>query len=63
MIYPPESFSILGEEPFVEEVAGQGKPRRTERRTYTGRKLSLPQWAEILCGAADNMIRLLSDNT
>jgi hypothetical protein len=36
----------------TEEVAGQGEPRRTGRRTYTGRRLSLPQWAEILCGAA-----------
>jgi REP element-mobilizing transposase RayT len=52
IVYPRESFPVMGERSFVNEVTRQGEPRRKQPRVYMGRKLPLQKLAEIFCRAA-----------
>ena len=52
MIYPRESFPVMGGQSFVKEVTSQGELRRKQRRVYGGRKLPLQKLAEVFCAAA-----------
>lgn len=52
LIYPGETFPILGGEPFVKEVTRQGELRRGRRGVYAGRKLSLQKLSEVFCAEA-----------
>ncbi len=52
IVYPRESFPIMGERSFVNQATRQGEPRRKQRRAYVGRKLPLQTLAEIFCRRA-----------
>jgi hypothetical protein len=51
LVYPHESFPVLGKQSFVSEVTRQGEPRRKQQRVYVGRKLPLPKLVAIFCQA------------
>ncbi len=60
MIYPPESFPILGDNAFIKQVTEPVALRRHMPRSFPGRRLSLKQIAQAICEAQQFPIQQLN---